>query len=96
MFVGQNGNGDLSHTGKFSTDVRDAFKIGIATAKSTYYCDEIESSANDARKMFRVAGDLMGRSVTTVPLIWRNVFRWHPCRRIVHRPITMSVRLQSR
>ena len=44
------------------TDVRDAFKKGIATAKSTYYCGEIESSANDARKMFRVAGDLMGRS----------------------------------
>ena len=38
------------------TDVRDAFKKGIATAKSTYYCGEIESSANDARKMFRVAG----------------------------------------
>ena len=44
------------------THVRDAFKKGIATAKSTYYCAEIESSANDARKMFRVAGDLMGRS----------------------------------
>ena len=44
------------------THVRDAFKKGIATAKSTYYCGEIESSANDARKMFRVAGDLMGGS----------------------------------
>ena len=44
------------------TDVRDAFKKGIATAKSTYYCGQIESSANDARKMFRVAGDLMGCS----------------------------------
>ena len=44
------------------TDVRDTFKKGIATAKSAYYCGEIESSANDARKMFRVAGDLMGRS----------------------------------
>ena len=64
MFVGQNGNGarrDLSYTGKY-THVRDAFKKGIATAKSTYYCGEIESSANDARKMFRVAGDLMGCS----------------------------------
>ena len=44
------------------TDVRDAFKKGIATAKSTYYCGQIESSANDARKMCRVAGDLMGCS----------------------------------
>ena len=44
------------------TYVRDAFKKGIATAKSTYYCGEIESSANDARKLFRVAGYIMGRS----------------------------------
>ena len=47
---------------KWRLVVRDAFKKGIATAKSTYYCGEIESSANHARKMFRVAGDLMGRS----------------------------------
>ena len=52
------------------------------------------------------------RTVTTVPLIWRDVFRhttwlrlfkyililrWHLCRRILHYwPTTTSVRLQSR
>ena len=63
MFVGQNGNGarrDLSYIGRYTQTYATLSKK--ASPPLSRRITVARSSANDARKMFRVAGDLMGCS----------------------------------